>query len=106
MNVLLSAYVHRRDKVRRQLVFVFHDVSSSRIYRFLITLVHINAERLRRERVHVIARAERVFANVGPREVWLDARRSLSDKRDGSGRRDRSHFIVTRRERNILRNTD
>src|SRR4051794_19903975 len=102
MNVLLSAYVHRRDKVRRQLMFVFHDVSCSRIYRFLIALVHVYAERLRRERMHISARAERIFANVGPREVWLNAGRSLSNERDGSGRRDRSHFIVTRRERNVF----
>ena len=66
MNVLLSAYVHRRDKVRRQLMLVFHDISGSRIYRILIALVHINSQRARRERVHVSARAQRVFAHVSP----------------------------------------
>src|SRR5213078_2416943 len=75
MNVLLSAYVHRRDKMRWQLMFVFDDINGSRIYRFLVILVHINTKRLRRERVHVSARAQRISANVGPREIRLDARR-------------------------------
>src|SRR6185436_21044252 len=106
MNVLLSAYVHRRDKMRRQFLFVFHDVRRSRIYRFLIALVHIDAKRLRRQRVYVSARAERVFANVCPGEVWLDTGRSLRYEGNGSGRRDGRHFIVARRERNISRNSD
>src|SRR5687768_7423846 len=73
MNVLLSAYVHRRDKMRRQLMFVFDDVSGSRIYRFLIALVHVNTERLRSESMHVSPRAECVFAYISPREVGLDS---------------------------------
>ena len=106
MNVLLSAYVHRRDKMRRQFMFVFHDVSRSRIYRFLITLVHVNSQRLRGERVHVSARAERVFTNVSPGEVWLDTGRRLRHQRNRSGWRNRRHFVVARRQRNIFRNSN
>src|SRR6185503_995251 len=106
MNVLLSAYVHRRDKMWRQLLLVFHDVSCSRIYRFLFILVHINTKRVCREGMYVSARAKRIFANVGPGEVWLDTGRRLRNQRDRSGRRDRGHFIVTRRQRSVFRNSN
>src|SRR5687768_8882342 len=75
MNVLLSAYVHRRDKMWRQLTLMFDDVSRSRIYRFLIALVHVNTECLCSEGMHVSTRTECVFAHISPREVGLNSRR-------------------------------
>ncbi len=69
-----------------QLVFMLDDVRCGGVDRILISLIDFDTERLSRKRVHISARAERVFANVGPGEVWLDARRSFGDERDRSGR--------------------
>src|SRR5215217_3720820 len=104
MNVLLSAYIHRRDKMWGQFTFVFHDIVCSRIYRFLIILVHVNAKRLRRQRMHVSAGTQGVLANVGPRKVWLDTGRGFRDERNSSGGRYRGYFIVARRERDVFWN--
>src|SRR5215213_4070262 len=106
MNVLLSAYVHRRDKVRRQLTLVFHYVSRRRIYRILIVLVHVDTQSTRGESVHVSTRAQRVFTNIRPREVWLDPGGRFRYQRDRSGRRNRRHFIIAWRKRDIFRNPD
>ena len=98
MHVLLCADVHRRDEIVGQLTFMRDDIFGRPINRSLIGLIHIHAERVRGERVHVCAFAERVLAHVSPREVRLDARRGFGDERDRAGRRNRRRLVVARRE--------
>src|SRR6201988_2652541 len=83
-----------------------HYLRCGRIYRFLIMLVDINPQRVCCERVHVSARTERSFTNVGPREVWLNTGRRFRHAGDRSCRGDRRYFIVAWRKRNVLRNPD